>query len=140
MMDLEVIKQLVELLNDENLSEIEVKKGDASVRVSRQHLFGAPYAPAIETKPVTTTAPITTPTSNSFFRSPMVGTFYRSASPTTPTFVELGHTVKKGDVLCIIEAMKMMNQIESDRAGVVRAILVNNGEPVEYDQPMFEIV
>lgn len=140
MMDLDVIKQLITLLNEEKLSEIEVKKGDASIRISRQQMFNTTPSTSFETKTVTPETSIAPSNAHAFIRSPMVGTFYHSSSPTAPAFVEVGQTVKKGDVLCIVEAMKMMNQIESDRAGVIRAILLNNGDPIEYDQPIFEIV
>ncbi len=137
-MDIEPIKALIELLKTADIDEIEVKQGDTAIRVSRHRTVLT--TPAIQTPLATST----TPTNNSaqkddYMRSPMVGTFYRAASPTTPSFIEIGQSVNKGDVLCIIEAMKMMNHIESDRSGVVKNILIENGEPVEFDQPIIEI-
>ncbi|MFT6955179.1 MAG: acetyl-CoA carboxylase biotin carboxyl carrier protein [Halieaceae bacterium] len=156
-MDIRKVKKLIELLEESNIDEIEIKEGEESVRISRnggQQLMVAPpgYAPygapmpmppmAVAPSPVAeapapTAAPVTT---GHTVTSPMVGTFYASASPTTPPFVAVGQTVKVGDVLCIVEAMKMMNQIEADKAGTVEAILAENGEPVEFDQPLVSIV
>ena len=156
-MDIRKVKKLIELLEESNIDEIEIKEGEESVRISRnsaqQFLAPAPaaYAPA----PAPAAAPAPPPAaveapepaasaapaaSGHVVSSPMVGTFYRSPSPTSPSFVEVGQTVKVGDVICIVEAMKMMNQIEADKAGTIEAILVENGEPVEFDQPLISIV
>jgi acetyl-CoA carboxylase biotin carboxyl carrier protein len=156
-MDIRKVKKLIELLEESNIDEIEIKEGEESVRISRNGAqammaahpaYAAPMAPApVAAAPV---APAAAPaaeapapaaaTSGHVVVSPMVGTFYRSPSPTSASFVEVGQTVKVGDVICIVEAMKMMNQIEADKAGVIEAILVENGEPVEFDQPLVSIV
>jgi len=150
-MDIRKVKKLIELLEESNVAEIEIKEGEESVRISRnypqasmqpQHYVmqaQAPHAaaPVAAGAPVAA-APIASPPmyKGQPVKSPMVGTFYRSPSPSTPSFIEIGKQVKVGDVICIIEAMKMMNQIEADRAGTVEAILVEDGQPVEYDQPL----
>ncbi|HDZ46909.1 hypothetical protein LCGC14_0119840 [marine sediment metagenome] len=151
-MDIRKVKKLIELLEESNISEIEIQEGEESVRISR-HPNGASwqqqpmpqyaqpnYAPA----PSAPTAASETESAGVSYRgeavnSPMVGTFYRSPAPGAKSFVEVGDSVKQGDTVCIIEAMKMMNQIEADRDGVVEAILVEDGEPVEFDQPMIVI-
>jgi len=150
-MDIRKVKKLIELLEESNIDEIEIKEGEESVRISRngaQALNMAaraapayaaaptPPLPAPAAAPPTQSAPADTGHS---LRSPMVGTFYRSPSPSSAAFVEVGQTVKVGDVVCIVEAMKMMNQIEADKAGTIAAILVENGQPVEFDQPLFSI-
>lgn len=151
-MDIRKVKKLIELLEESGIDEIEIKEGEESVRISRnRHLLNMPQAAAHYAPPpapvapqpaaAAAAAPVATsdePTGHKL-KSPMVGTFYRSSSPEAKAFVEVGQSVKVGDTLCIVEAMKMMNQIESDRAGVVQAILVENAEPVEYDQPLFII-
>ena len=147
-MDIRKVKKLIELLEESGIAEIEITEGEESVRISRnmpgqtqmvmaapQQMMTAPPAPA----PAAAGAAAPTLPAGHPVKSPMVGTFYRSASPGAKPFVEVGQTVKEGEVLCIIEAMKMMNQIESDKAGTVKAILVNNGEPVEFGQPLFVI-
>ena len=160
-MDIRKVKKLIELLEESNIDEIEIKEGEESVRISRngasQNVMIAPYpagtpvyaapAPAAAPVAVPAAAPAIEPApaepdavSGHAVKSPMVGTFYDSPSPTSPAFVEVGQTVKIGDVICIVEAMKMMNQIEADMAGTVAAILVENGEPVEFDQPLVSIV
>ena len=155
-MDIRKVKKLIELLEESNIDEIEIKEGEDSVRISRnaaQNLVSpvhAGYAPAplapppppppAAAAPPPTAAPEPAATSGHVVKSPMVGTFYRSPSPSSPSFAEVGQTVKVGDVICIVEAMKMMNQIEADKAGTIEAILVENGEPVEFDQPLFSIV
>ncbi len=152
-MDIRKIKKLIELLDETGISEIEIKEGEESLRLSRHIYSEAPaqrYTPpqhthiqlppqpamAAESKPAEA-APVAA--SGHKVRSPMVGTMYASSSPDNPPFVTIGQTVKTGDTLCIIEAMKMFNEIEADRAGVITAILVANGDPVEYDQPLFVI-
>ena len=160
-MDIRKVKKLIELLEESNIDEIEIKEGEESVRISRNgaqsaaasagHFampqYAAPqYAPPppapVAAAPAVAAEPAAEPAASRghAVRSPMVGTFYRSPSPSSPVFVEVGHTVKVGDVICIVEAMKMMNQIEADKAGTIEAILVDNGEPVEFDQPLFTIV
>ena len=157
-MDIRKVKKLIELLEESNIDEIEIKEGEESVRISRNGALAAaaaaapqqPYAPppgyaappayAPAPAPVAEPAPAAPVTAGHVVTSPMVGTFYGSPSPTSPAFVEVGQTVKIGDVVCIVEAMKMMNQIEADKAGTIGAILATNGEPVEFDQPLFSIV
>jgi acetyl-CoA carboxylase biotin carboxyl carrier protein len=153
-MDIRKVKKLIELLEESNIDEIEIKEGEESVRISRNSAAAAAAAPFIHTAqapvpmqapaPVTaaaTTAEPTAPATNGHvIKSPMVGTYYQAASPGSPAFVEVGQHVKVGDVICIVEAMKMMNQIEADKAGVVEAILAEDGQPVEFDQPLVTIV
>jgi len=146
-MDIRKIKKLIELLEESDIAELEIKEGEESVRISRNKaatyvaapiaapLAAAPVAAAVAPAEAAPTA-ITGHTVN----SPMVGTFYGSPSPSSPAFVSVGQSVKQGDVICIIEAMKMMNQIEADKSGVIEAILVDEGEPVEFDQPLVTIV
>lgn len=148
-MDIRTIKKLIELLEGSGVAEIEVKEGDTAVRISRMtSTISAPQQvmtpqPVVINTPAPASAP-TTPSAEPVVQghkvtSPMVGTFYRSASPEAKPFVEVGQSVKQGDTLCIIEAMKMFNQIEADKAGVIKAILCENGQPVEFDQPLFII-
>ena len=146
-MDIRTIKKLIELLDSSGVAEIEVKEGDTAVRISRMP-SNMPVMQAPMPQPVVVNAapPVAPAATNSppepaalsghAVTSPMVGTFYRSASPGSKPFVEVGQSVKQGDTLCIIEAMKMFNQIEADKAGVVKAILCENGQPVEFDQPL----
>jgi acetyl-CoA carboxylase biotin carboxyl carrier protein len=144
-MDIRKIKKLIELLEESGIAELEIKEGEEAIRISRYS--AAPAAIAYAPAPAQTSqaaavsiAPITEETiSGHIVKSPMVGTFYRSASPGTKHFVEVGHSVKLGDTLCIIEAMKILNQIEADKSGTVTKILVENAEPVEYGQPLFII-
>ena len=153
-MDIRKVKKLIELLEASNIAEIEIKEGEEAVRISRfitpaltpsahQALPGVAAAPApvpaAAAQPAEPAAAAPA-TKGKVIQSPMVGTFYRSPSPSTPAFIEVGQHVKMGDVVCIIEAMKMMNQIEADYTGVVEAILVEDGEPVEFDQPLITIV
>ncbi|HEX7764211.1 MAG TPA: acetyl-CoA carboxylase biotin carboxyl carrier protein [Cellvibrio sp.] len=154
-MDIRKIKKLIELLEESNIGELEIKEGEESVRIARnsgttQYFtapqgFAAPAAPAPAAAPAApvAAAPAAAPApavpSGHLVKSPMVGTFYRSPSPGSPSFIEVGKHVKAGDVICIIEAMKMMNQIEADKAGVIEAILVEDGSPVEFDQPLVTI-
>ena len=148
-MDIRKVKKLIELLEESNINEIEIKEGEESVRISRGgSIVAAPAAPA----PVIAAAPAAAPApapaavdtapaapAGHTVNSPMVGTFYRSPAPSAPAFIEVGKTVKAGDVICIVEAMKMMNQIEADKSGVIEAILVEDGQPVEFDQPLVVI-
>ena len=152
-MDIRKVKKLIELLEESGVAEIEIKEGEESVRISRQGAMAAPvYAPQVMAAP--TAAPVVpvpataAPSaeagqpeeiSGHVVHSPMVGTFYRAPSPGAKAFVEEGQSVKVGDTLCIIEAMKLLNQIEADKTGTIKAILVENGQPVEYNQPLFVI-
>lgn len=150
-MDIRKIKKLIELVEESGISELEISEGEESVRISRaipavaqpvQNIQFAQPAPIMSAP--TTAAPIAAEKapeaiSGYTFKSPMVGTFYRTPSPDSKAFVEVGQKVNVGDVLCIVEAMKMMNQIESEKAGTIKAILVENGQPVEFDQPLFVI-
>ena len=144
-MDIRKVKKLIELLEESNIGEIEIKEGEESVRISRHGnqpaapvAYAAPAAAPAEAAPEAA-APAAAPVADNAVLSPMVGTFYRAPSPDAASFVEVGQTVRVGDVLCIVEAMKMMNQIEADRAGTVTAIHVENGEAVEFDQPLISI-
>lgn len=149
-MDIRQIKQLVELLSKSDLSELEVRNGDQVVRLSRTSSAPAPVHQQVVPASVAVTAsPQASDTSQpaaesedvkNALRSPMVGTYYKAPAPDAEPFVKVGDQVNKGDVLCIIEAMKMMNRIESDRAGTIKSILVADKEPVEFDQPLFIIV
>lgn len=159
-MDIRKVKKLIELLEESGIDELEITEGEESVRICR-------HRPATTTQVVAAPAPVAAPvapvaaavatatadasqgpapaavepaTRGYVQRSPMVGTFYRAASPGAAFFVEVGQTVKKGDVVCILEAMKMMNQIEAEQGGVIESILVENGQAVEFDQPLFTIV
>jgi acetyl-CoA carboxylase biotin carboxyl carrier protein len=148
-MDLRKLKKLIDLVQESGIGEIEITEGEEKVRISRhgapgpvmmapqpmqQVSLGGPSA----TGPSSEGAPAAEPKGHTL-KSPMVGTFYRAPSPGAPSFVEVGQTVSKGQTLCIIEAMKLLNEIESDFAGTVKAILVENGQPVEYGQPLFLI-
>ena len=135
------------MLNSKKTNTLLAMAGAAVLMASTPVLAQAPAEPAPAAAPVAAAAPsadaapAAAPKLNgTVARSPMVGTFYRAASPTSPNFVEVGQTVKKGDILCIVEAMKMMNHIEAEASGVIESILVENGQPVEYDQPLFTIV
>lgn len=152
-MDIRKIKKLIELVEESGISELEISEGEESVRISRSVQttnYSAPIqniqipqstpvvvTPTTTTEVVSETEPVTI--SGTTIKSPMVGTFYRTPSPESKAFVEVGQKVNVGDVLCIVEAMKMMNQIESEKAGTIKAILVENGQPVEFDQPLFII-
>ncbi|MFO1394556.1 MAG: acetyl-CoA carboxylase biotin carboxyl carrier protein [Steroidobacteraceae bacterium] len=152
-MDIRKVKKLIELLEESGVSEIEIKEGEESVRISRHptggaQIFQAPmaYAPAPAAPAAApaaaapaAAAPKAAPAPDQAVTAPMVGTFYSAPAPGAKAFVEIGSEVKPGDVLCIIEAMKMMNQIESDKAGRVVSVLVKNGDPVEFGQPLFVI-
>lgn len=153
-MDLRKIKTLIDLVQESGIAELEITEGEEKVRISR-HGASAPAqmtyappphmmmaAPVAQAAPaaalVAAPAPPVEPAGHTL-KSPMVGTFYRSPSPGAASFVEVGQSVTKGQTLCIIEAMKLLNEIESDAAGVVKAILIENGQPVEYGQPLFII-
>jgi acetyl-CoA carboxylase biotin carboxyl carrier protein len=146
-MDIRKIKKLIEMLEESNLGEIEIKEGEESIRISRAGSAApvaqwmnapAPVAAPVAAAPVAAAAAPSLPTGH-MVTSPMVGTFYRSPSPSAASFVEVGSQVKVGDTLCIIEAMKILNTIESDKAGTVKAILKENGQPVEFGEPLFVI-
>lgn len=156
-MDIRKVKKLIEILEQSDVAEIEIHEGEESVRISRHGNASTPYiVPQAMATPTQTSATVAAQPSgpasepaaasepdeapeDSLVRSPMVGTFYRSPSPGSPSFVEEGDRVKVGDTLCIIEAMKILNQIESEKAGTIKQILVENGQPVEYNQILFVI-
>jgi len=147
-MDIRKIKKLIELLEESDIAELEIKEGEESVRISRQTStivqsvapMAVPLAAPVAAAPAPPAANAVEDTSSGHqVKSPMVGTFYGAASPTSGQFVTQGQQVNIGDTLCIIEAMKMMNQIEADKAGTIRSILVENGSPVEFDQVLFII-
>jgi len=151
-MDIRKVKKLIELLEESGIDELEIREGEESVRISRHSktpaqqyyapapMAAAPAPVAAAAAPVAAEAPAAPKLNGTVARSPMVGTFYRKSSPASPAFVEVGQTVKKGDTLCIVEAMKMMNHIEAETSGVIESILVEDGQPVEFDQPLFTIV
>ena len=151
-MDIRKVKKLIELLEQSNINELEINEGDESVRISRGGTavtYAAAPAPApVAAAPAPAAAPVAAepaaPASEEpaghAVKSPMVGTFYASPAPDAPPFITVGQTVAAGDVICIIEAMKMMNQIEADKAGTIGAILIEDGEAVEFDQPIVTIV
>ena len=150
-MDIRKIRTLVDMVIESGVGEIEITEGEESIRISAAApapvmqaapiaAAPAPLAPAAPLAAPATVADAPAPVASGHqVKSPMVGSFYRASSPSAPAFAEVGQTVQVGDVLCIIEAMKMMNQIESDKAGVIKAILVENEDPVEFDQPLFII-
>ena len=153
-MDIRKVKKLIELLEESGIAEIEIKEGEEAVRISRMPTgpMVTHYAPAMAAPVAAAAAPAAAPAapagapaaparraSEHVVAAPMVGTFYAAASPGAKPFAEIGTEVKEGQVLCIIEAMKMMNQIESDKAGKVTAIMATNGDPVEFGQPLFVI-
>lgn len=149
-MDIRKIKKLIELLEESDIGELEIKEGEESVRISRNspvtyaapQVMAAPVAAAPAAAAPAAAAPEEKANTllGHVLKSPMVGTFYSAPSPGSPAFVQVGQHVKPGDVICIVEAMKMMNQIEADKAGVIEAILVEDGDPVEFDQPLVTIV
>ena len=152
-MDLRKLKTLIDLVAESDISELEVTEGEGKVRIVKsqppQYTMAAPQmmqqapvaAPAQAAQAPAASSAASAPAAETGHKvpSPMVGTFYRAASPGAPNFVEVGSTVKEGDTLCIIEAMKLLNEIESDKSGVVKAILVDNGQPVEFGQALFII-
>lgn len=146
-MDIQKIKQLIELVEESEISELKISEGEESICIVRskqsvvQPTFIQPpqqimQQPIIESKQIISEPEVLV---GHIVKSPMVGSFYRTPSPESKAFAEVGQSVKTGDVLCIIEAMKMMNQIESDKSGIIKAILVENGQAVEFDQPLFII-
>jgi acetyl-CoA carboxylase biotin carboxyl carrier protein len=153
-MDIRKVKKLIELLEESNIDEIEIKEGEESVRISRNSAAAAAAGPIyaapqpVAAAPVAAQAPVAAAPAEDIapaltghiITSPMVGTYYQAPSPGSPNFIEVGQHVKVGDVICIVEAMKMMNQIEADKAGVIEAILAEDGQPVEFDQPLVTIV
>ena len=151
-MDIRKVKKLIELLEESNINELEITEGEDSVRISRgvpaaayaaQPIMAAPMVAAPLAAPLAAPAAVAIsnePIAGHTINSPMVGSFYASPAPGSPAFVSVGQAVSPGDVLCIIEAMKMMNQIEADKAGVIGTILVEDGEPIEFDQPLFTII
>jgi acetyl-CoA carboxylase biotin carboxyl carrier protein len=156
-MDLRKLKTLIDLVAESDISELEVTEGDGKVRIvkasaQQQQVMYVPAAQQLPNGPISQgvppVAPVAAPSdapaaaevpAGHIITSPMVGTFYRSSAPGSPPFAEVGATVKEGDTLCIIEAMKLLNEIESDFSGVVQQILVENGQPVEFGQPLFVI-
>jgi acetyl-CoA carboxylase biotin carboxyl carrier protein len=152
-MDIRKIKKLIELLEESGIAEIEIKEGEEAVRISRMptganaahhHLASLPMAAPVEMPKALTAPPVEAPAAKPrpnehVITAPMVGTFYASPSPGAKAFIEIGDEVKVGQVLCIIEAMKMMNQIEADKAGRVTSIMARNGDPVEFGQPLFVV-
>jgi acetyl-CoA carboxylase biotin carboxyl carrier protein len=149
-MDLRKLKTLIDLVAESGIAELEITEGEGKVRIVKfsQTLQPVAYQPPVMgVAPVHTGAPVATEAaatapavdSGHQVKAPMVGTFYRASSPGAAPFVEVGQTVKEGEPLCIIEAMKLLNEIEADKSGVIKAILIENGEPVEYGQPLFVI-
>jgi acetyl-CoA carboxylase biotin carboxyl carrier protein len=149
-MDLRKLKKLIDLVEESGISELELTEGEEKVRISRalmpsnapvmQYMAAPQTAPVAQSAPVpTAAAPVVAEIEGHTVKSPMVGTFYRSSSPDAKPFVDVGSKVAVGDTLCIIEAMKLLNEIESDVAGVVKKILLENGQPVEYGEPLFII-
>ena len=146
-MDIRKVKKLIELLEESGISELEIHEGEESVRISRHStsvvqnvpVTPAPMSAPAALQPALVSEPLETESSGHQIKSPMVGTYYASASPASEPFVTRGQKVNAGDTLCIIEAMKMMNQIEADKSGVVTSIMVENGSPVEFDQVLFTI-
>jgi len=146
-MDLRKLKTLIDLVQNSGISELEISEGEEKIRIAK-HLtaapttvmVGAPAVAAAPAAPVAAAAPAgPAQPEGHVMTAPMVGTFYRSGSPGNPPFVEVGQAVKEGDTLCILEAMKLMNEIEADATGTIKAILVENGQPVEFGQPLFII-
>ena len=154
-MDLRKLKTLIDLVAESDIAELEVTEGESKVRIVKSSAMPQnqmvmmqpqgmqaqyqPAAPAAAPAPAAAAVVVAAEPTGYIVKSPMVGTFYRSASPGSDAFVEVGSTVKVGDTLCIVEAMKLLNEIESEYAGTIKAILVDNAQPVEYDQPLFTI-
>jgi acetyl-CoA carboxylase biotin carboxyl carrier protein len=153
-MDLRKLKKLIDLVQESGIGEIEITEGEEKVRISRQlapgpavmmapqmqpMAYGAASGPSANSQAPAQAEPAAPEPKGHQLKSPMVGTFYRAPSPGAPSFAEIGQSVTKGQTLCIIEAMKLLNEIESDATGTIKAILVENGQPVEYGQPLFLI-
>lgn len=141
-MDIRKVKKLIELMEASDISEIEITEGDEAVRIARNNPVPVTRYTADKTDQPLTSAPQASASQvveGHIIRAPMVGTFYRSPSPGSPPFVDVGKRVKEGDTLCIIESMKMMNQIKADKTGSIEAILLENDQAVEFDQPLFTI-
>ncbi len=144
-MDIRKIKKLIDMISQSDIAELEISEGEESIRISRYlappvaaqaaQIATTPFVATVASSPVIVEEKI----SGHIVRSPMVGSFYRSATPTSAPFVEIGQSVSQGQTLCIIEAMKILNQIEADKSGIIKKILVENAQPVEYDQPLFII-
>jgi acetyl-CoA carboxylase biotin carboxyl carrier protein len=152
-MDLRKVKKLIDLVSESGIAELEITEGEETVRISRygqaqpqaimypqhQSFMPAPAAPAAAPAAIEAAPAVAAQPDGHTVKSPMVGTFYRASSPGSKNFVEVGQSVNAGDTLCIIEAMKLLNEIEADQSGVIKAILVENGQPVEYGEPLFII-
>ena len=152
-MDLRKLQKLIDLVEKSGIAELEITEGEEKVRITRTAAsqamqFAAPTqyyaqagAPQMQAAPAQAAAPVEAapPKADDTIKSPMVGTFYRSPSPAAPAFIEVGQTVNVGDTLCIIEAMKLMNEIEADRSGTIKKILITDGQPVEFGEPLFVI-
>ncbi len=147
-MDIRKIKKLINIISSSDIAELEVTEGEYRIRMTRYSTSPAvaavpapvvSAAPVVSITPVSAPAPVEEKITGHIVRSPMVGSFYRSATPTSAPFVEVGQSVVQGQTLCIIEAMKILNQIEADKSGVIKQVLVDNAQPVEYDQPLFII-
>lgn len=149
-MDLRKLKKLIDLVQESGISELEVTEGEEKVRIVKNgsvpqaatyHMMAPPvhHAPPAAAAPAAAEVPTAAVPDGKVVTAPMVGSFYRSSAPGAPAYVEVGQTVKEGDTLCIIEAMKLLNEIEADASGVVKAILLDNGEPVEFGEPLFVI-
>jgi acetyl-CoA carboxylase biotin carboxyl carrier protein len=147
-MDLRKLKTLIDLVQNSGISELEISEGEEKIRIAKHlappaptmvNLGAAAPAPLPVAAPAAAAPQVAPIPDGQVVKSPMVGTFYRSGSPSAPPFVEVGQTVKAGDTLCIIEAMKLMNEIESDASGVIKEVLVENGQPVEFGQPLFVV-
>jgi acetyl-CoA carboxylase biotin carboxyl carrier protein len=153
-MDLRKLKKLIDLVEQSGIAELEITEGEEKVRISRGAVMNAaatpmtihhPAAPATPAPavppagPVAAVEPVDAAPEGHVMKAPMVGTFYRASAPGAKSFVDIGQTVSAGDIVCIIEAMKLLNEIEADQSGVIKAILVENGQPVEYGQPLFVI-
>jgi acetyl-CoA carboxylase biotin carboxyl carrier protein len=152
-MDLRKLKTLIELVETSGIAELEIQEGEERVRITRalmqsSHFATVPAAaPPLSAPGTAANAPVSLPAESTVpaapeghvVKSPMVGTFYRSASPGAKPFVEVGDAVQQGDVLCIVEAMKLMNEIEADASGIIKAVIAENGQPVEFGQPLFII-
>ncbi|MEX2488889.1 MAG: acetyl-CoA carboxylase biotin carboxyl carrier protein [Pseudomonadales bacterium] len=136
-MDIRKVKKLIEMMEESDITEIEIKEGEEAVRIARGTTVNPPSVPTASSDPPANSA---AHRPGHVVRAPMVGTFYRAPSPGSPPFVDVGDKVKPGDTLGIIESMKMMNHIEADKAGTIEAILPENGKPVEFDQPLFTLV